>query len=198
MDGRAGRLTPAIYPANANTPVPGFQPETDLERRLARDSVLLEGWAWGTPRRGHPEGSVGAHVADLLRTIDRWDVPPARRAELRFLALVHDSLKFQVDDARPKSGPNHHAARARAVAERFTDDERLLSTIQEHDRPYEIWRKLRRRGELDETAFEEMLARIPDLALFVCFVELDGSTEGKNPEPVEWFRDELRRRGKID
>ena len=52
-----------------STPIPGFTPETDLERRLARDPVLQEGWAWGEPRRGHPEGSVGAHVADLLPTV---------------------------------------------------------------------------------------------------------------------------------
>jgi hypothetical protein len=180
------------------TPIPGFEPETELERRLARDPVLREGWGWGRPRRGHPEGSVGAHVADLLRTIDTWDIPASRRAELRFLALVHDSLKFQVDDSRPKSGANHHAARARVVAESFTDDERLLATIEEHDRPYAIWRKLRRRGELDEEALDAMLTRIPDLSLFLTFVELDGSTSGKNPEPLDWFKDELRRRGKLD
>jgi hypothetical protein len=181
-----------------DTPIPGFTPETELERRLAGDPVLREGWAWGKPRSGHPEGSVGAHVADLLRTIDSWDPPPQRRAELRFLALVHDSLKFQVDDSRPKSGANHHAARARALAENFTDDERLLATIEEHDHPYAFWRKLRRRGEVDEEAFQAMLTRIPDLPLFLTFVELDGSTSGKNPEPLEWFKDELRRRGKID
>lgn len=114
--------------------------------------------------------------------------------ELRFLALVHDSLKFQVDRTRPKRGENHHAARARAFAEGLTDDERLLATIEEHDRPYQIWRGLRRRGRLDEAALERMLERVPDLPLFVRFVELDGSTRGKNPEPFEWFRSELRRR----
>jgi hypothetical protein len=41
-----------------------------------------------------------------------------------------------------------------------------------------------------------MLRRIVDLPLFVRFVELDSSTEGKNPEPLEWFKDELRRRGR--
>jgi hypothetical protein len=41
-----------------------------------------------------------------------------------------------------------------------------------------------------------MLGRIPDVDLFVRFVELDGSTEGKRPEPVEWLKDELRRRGR--
>lgn len=173
-------------------------PETELERRLAREPVLLEGWAWGTPRRGHPEGSVGAHVADLLRTIDEWDELGPRRAELRFLALVHDSLKFQVSKGRPNSGANHHAARARAFAESVTDDERLLAAIEEHDRPYSLWRKFRRRGQRDEAAFDTMLERIPDLPLFVRFVELDGSTEGKNAEPLEWFRDELGRRDRTE
>jgi hypothetical protein len=74
----------------------------------------------------------------------------------------------------------------------------LLATIEEHDRPYQLWRKLRRGGQLDEEAFEAMLAGITDLPLFLCFVELDGSTEGKNPEPVEWFKDELRRRGRLE
>lgn len=179
-------------------PIPGFVPETDLERRLAREPVLLKGWAWGSPRRGHPEGSVGAHVADLLRTIDEWGEVEPRRGELRFLSLVHDSLKFEVDGARPNSGPNHHAARARAFAESLVDDPRLLVTLAEHDRPYQLWRKLRRRGEPDEGAFDTMLARIPDLPLFIRFVELDGSTEGKSPEPLEWFRGALRRRGRID
>ena len=42
---------------------------------------------------------------------------------------------------------------------------------------------------------DEMLDRIPDVGLFLRFVELDGGTEGKNPEPLRWFRSELGRRG---
>ncbi len=141
---------------------------------------------------------MGAHVADLLRTIDEWNEPDARRTELRFLALVHDSLKFQVDGARPKTGENDHAVRARRLAERYTDDERLLAIIEEHDRPYRMWRRLRRTGHVDDEAFEKMLRRVKDPGLFLRFVELDGSTEGKNPEPVAWFRDELRRRGFLE
>ena len=33
-----------------------------------------------------------------------------------------------------------------------------------------------------------MIDRIPDVGLFLRFVELDGSTEGKNPEPIRWFK----------
>lgn len=179
----------------ATVAVPGFTAETELERALAADPVLQEGLAWGRPRRGHPEGSVGAHVADLLETIERWGESGRRREELRFLALVHDSLKYEVQHWRPKTGENHHAMRARRFAERYTDDERLLATIEHHDRPYNLWRKARRRGRPDERAFDEMVERIPDLDLFVRFVELDGSTEGKHDEPIRWLKTELARRG---
>jgi hypothetical protein len=176
-------------------PVPGFRPENELERALMSDAEVLEGLAWGKPRRGHPEGSVGEHAADLLATVDRWGERGERRAELRFIALVHDAFKFRVHDWRPKTGDNHHAARARRHAERYTHDERVLATIEQHDRPYSLWRKLRRTGRPDESAFDRMVERIPDLDLFVRFVELDGSTEGKHPGPIEWLKHELRRRG---
>lgn len=175
--------------------IQGFEPETDLERRVAEDPVVLRGLAWGKPRTGHPEGPVGRHVADLLATIDEWGEQEPRRGELRFISLVHDALKYKVRDWLPRTGPNHHAARARRLAEAYTDDERLLATIELHDRPYGLWRKMRKSGALDEAGFQAMLGKLPDLALFVRFVELDGSTEGKRGEPIEWFRDELKRRG---
>jgi hypothetical protein len=174
--------------------VPGFKPESELERALIADPELQEGLAWGKPRRGHPEGSVGAHVADLLHTVDRWGEGGERRAELRFLALVHDAMKYRVRDSLPKVGENHHATRARRFAERYTPDERLLGTIEQHDRPYALWRKLHRTGRVDERGLERMLERIPDRDLFVRFVELDGSTDGKNQEPIEWLKTELERR----
>jgi hypothetical protein len=175
--------------------VPGFVPETDLERAVAQDPQLLAGLAWGKPRKGHPEGTVGAHVTDLLATIDRDKHPQDVRTPLRFIALVHDAFKYRVHEWLPKTGANPHAARARRFAEGFTDDERLLATIEFHDGPYAIWRKMKRRGKLDEQRLSHMLERVPDPELLQRFVELDGSTEGKNPEPIRWFRDELGRRG---
>ena len=188
---------PGRSPLDVVELVPGFEPETELERRLADDPALCVGLAWGEPRPGHPEGSVAAHVADLIRTIDDDGETGERRRELRFLALVHDAFKNRVHEWLPKSGANHHAARARHFAARFTDDERLLATIEHHDRPYALWRKMKRKGQLDVDAFERMLDHIPDPELFLRFVELDGSTEGKRPEPVRWFRGELESRGVI-
>jgi hypothetical protein len=170
-------------------------PETELERAILADPVLQEGLAWGKPRSGHPEGTVGAHVADLLDTIDRWGETGRRREDLRFVAIVHDALKFKVQKWRPRTGENHHAMRARRFAERYTDDERLLATIELHDRPYNLWRKVARRGRMDDHAFNKMVDRIPDIDLFLRFVELDGSTEGKTHEPIRWLKSELAQRG---
>jgi hypothetical protein len=178
--------------------IPGFEPETDLERRIMSEPALLEGLAWGEPRAGHPEGAVGTHVSHLLKTLDESGETGERRELLRFMALVHDSFKYQVRERLPRVGENHHAMRARRFAERFTDDERILAAIQFHDRPYALWRKLQRRDKLDERAFCRMIRCIPDLDLFLRFVELDGSTEGKRSEPIEWFREELVQRGLID
>jgi hypothetical protein len=180
--------------APADRLVRGFRPETDLERAVSGAPELLRGLAHGKPRQGHPEGTVGAHVADLLEMIDR-DQTGARRAELRFLSLVHDAMKYRVRDWLPKAGENHHAMRARRFAERYTDDERLLATIELHDRPYALWRRRGPDGRGDQSALDRMLDRIPDIDLFARFVELDGSTDGKRPEPVRWLQDELRRRG---
>ncbi len=185
------------YPSDMEELVSGFEPETDLERAVSEAPELRAGLAWGQPRAGHPEGSVGAHVADLLRAIDERGETGERRRVLRFIALVHDAFKYRVHEWLPKTGTNHHAARARAFAERYIDDEPILAVIELHDRPYSLWRKMRRHGKLDEAGFERMMARIPDPGLFLMFVELDGSTEGKRPEPIEWFRDELRSRGII-
>jgi hypothetical protein len=57
---------------------------------------------------------------------------------------------------------------------------------------------MRRRGRVDEHGLNNMLDRIPDLDLFLRFVELDGSTEGKNHEPIRWLKSELAQRGLLE
>jgi hypothetical protein len=117
--------------------VPGFAPETVLERRVMQAPELLAGLAWGKPRAGHPEGSIAAHVRDLLEAIDAGGSDDERRAQLRFVALVHDGFKYRVHEWLPKAGENHHASRARRFAEEYTVDEAVLATVELHDRP--LW-----------------------------------------------------------
>ena len=177
--------------------IDGFAPENELEARAVADPDLVEGLAWGKPRKSHPEGAIGTHVADLLRVIDGDGETGERRAQLRFVALVHDSFKGDVKHYLPRSGENHHAMRARRFAERYTDDERLLATIELHDRPYAIWKKMRRKRRLDEKALTDVLRRVPDHELFLRFVEIDGSSEAKDPEPVRWLRGQMEQRGLV-
>ncbi len=177
--------------------IPGFAPESELEAAVTADPQLLAGLAWGEPRDAHPEGAVGNHVAQLLETIDADGETGERRALLRFVAIVHDSFKYRVRNWLPRQGRNHHASRARRFAERYTNDERLLATIELHDRPYHLWKRMRRKGELDRGRFEEMLGRVPDHDLFQRFIEVDGASEAKNPEPIRWLREELEQRGLI-
>lgn len=175
--------------------LPGFRPENEFEAAVMRAPELIRGLAWGKPRSGHPEGSVARHVADLLEHLERGGEAGERRTMLRFIALVHDSFKYEVREWKPKTGENHHAMRARRFAERFTEDERMLAVIELHDRPYAIWRRLTRTGAMDEGQFEAMMRRIPDAGQFLTFVELDGATEGKALQPTRWFRRELSARG---
>src|SRR3712207_7486862 len=40
-----------------------------------------------------------------------------------------------------------------------------------HDRPYHLWKRMRKKGVLDAEAFEDMLRRVPDHELFQRFIE---------------------------
>jgi hypothetical protein len=172
----------ASTPTQSMRLVPGFEPETERELALATDPELHTGLAWGRPRPGHPEGSVGHHVADILAAITEVG---SRREDLRFLALVHDAFKHRVDPEAGYSRDNDHAVMARRFAERYTTDERLLTTLELHDEPYWIWRT---RPDAGGVALSALLARLPDVELFMRFVELDASTEGKDPGLLRWLR----------
>lgn len=169
--------------------VPGFVAENDVERALMADPQVRQGLAWGAARWGHPEGHVGLHVADILEEIGHHD--PAR-ADLRFIAIVHDSQKFRVAQHGPRTKENDHAWLARQVAARYVDDPRLLEAIELHDEPYRRWRD--GQGDRDDV-LDDVLARIPDVPLYVDFVELDATTEGKDFSFLFWLRFRLAARG---
>lgn len=174
-------LLASSHPVRMTTSI---TPETELERELLGDPELIDGLAWGVPRSGHPEGRVAHHVAAMIATIAAED---PLRSDLRFLALIHDSFKAEVDAGRPWSPANDHARIARRFAERYTSDQRLLRTLELHDEPYWIWRTV----DAPEYELRRLLARLPDPELFARFVELDATNEGKDLTFLWWFRREL-------
>jgi hypothetical protein len=160
--------------------IPGFEPENDLERRLTTDPSILAGLAWGTPRPGHPEGTVAAHVAEMLQRIPEDD---PQRGELRVITIVHDAAKAFVHPGIGWTPDNDHAVLARRLAAHHTDDERLLNIIELHDDAYWQWRQLGRDASPQPT-----LDRAADPTLLARFIELDASTEGKDLTFLWWFR----------
>ena len=169
-----------------------FQLETDLERCIAADPAWLAGVQWGRPRRGHPEGTVIAHIAAVLANVDRFFADSNLRENLRLAALVHDTFKYQVDRDQPRTGENHHAMRARRFAEEFIDDQALLDVIELHDEAFNAWQLGKRDGSWDKARAraQKLLARLGDTVnLYVAFYQCDNSTEGKSPDCFDWFRD---------
>jgi hypothetical protein len=169
---------------------PEIHPETPLERELLADPRLRAGLRWGTPRAGHPEGSVAHHVAAMLGRIAAGD---PLRDDLRLLAIIHDAFKAEVRPDERWSPENDHATRARRFAERYIGDERLLAALELHDEPYWIWRH----AGAPEHALGPLLERVPDTALFARFVELDAASEGKDLTFLWWFRRELAIAGRL-
>jgi hypothetical protein len=165
--------------------IPDFAPESVLERSLVTEPELLRGWAWGSPRHGHPEGAVGNHVAAMLRAIAPDD---PLRADLRLLTMLHDTFKYRVRAGEPWSPDNDHAELARAFAERHGCPRRIAATLELHDAPYWVWH--RRYG--DPALLAEILARAPDRELLVRFIELDAATCGKDQAFLAWFQAAVR------
>jgi hypothetical protein len=164
--------------------VPGFAARNGLERAVASDPDIRRGWAFPAEGLGHPERLVGTHVAAILRNIRSDD---GLGAQLRLIALVHDSMKWAVRRDLSWSPDNDHAVLARRVAERHTRDPRVLRTIELHDEAYWLFTTKR----ADPHALDGLLARLPDVELYVRFVELDATTEGRAPTFLVWLRNEL-------
>jgi RimJ/RimL family protein N-acetyltransferase len=171
-------------------PADAVRPETALERAICADPAWRTGEAWGEPRSGHPEGTVIAHVADVLANVERVALDPPDRARLRLAAIVHDAFKADVDRSRPKAGENHHAMRARRFAERYLSDADLLDVIELHDDAYLAWRQGVRDGnwpaaERRAGALLERLGGRYDL--YMRFYRADNETDGKTDEHRHWL-----------
>ena len=160
---------------------------------IQRDARYRRNLAWGEPRPGHPEGSIQAHVAELERNLERLR-PRLSEAEwwkLRVLVHVHDTFKGEAAEGVRITDPRSHASLARAFLAEFCGDEELLNAVQFHDEPYALWRRVHAGHPLDQGRFDALLALIRDWSLFLAFLIVDGSTDGKSREPLRWFFGEM-------
>lgn len=171
---------------------PELHGRDELEQTILRDPQVAQGLVYGKPRWGHPEGAVGAHVAELWGIIDAVGdmLTPAETCDLRLLALLHDIGKFA-----PKSPDTpHHGVSGRRIAARYISDPLLLECIELHDDPYRLWKRERRTGEDVWPALTRVFDRVrPRFGAFVLFCTIDGSTGDKDPAPRLWLHQQAHR-----
>lgn len=148
---------------------------------------------WGQPRKGHPEGTVRAHIEELEQNLKDLAVPQGSEEywKLMILIHVHDSFKAEATRKVPITDPRSHASLARSFLARHCQDRDLLAMTQLHDEPYAIWRKARTGRGTDESRMQKLLHAIKDWRLFLKFLLIDGSTAGKDAGPLEWAVSEI-------
>ena len=171
-------------------------PEVDYPavlRAVRGDPRYRRNIQWGEPRHGHPEGPICAHLEDLERNLERLR-PRLSEGEvdkLRVLIHVHDTFKGKAAEGAKITDPHSHASLARVFLAEFCDDAELLNMTQFHDVPYALWRQFRHGHHFNRARFDTLLSTIRDWNLFLAFLIVDGSTEGKSREPLHWFFGEV-------
>lgn len=158
--------------------------------RVMTNLRYLKNIEFGEPRSGHPEGKVKYHIADLEVNLERLKLRLPNEDtywKLKFLIHVHDTLKAEVDQESIRKNSPGHAILAREFAREFTDEIDILNIIQYHDEDFALWKQLQSTGYYDTQRFDMLLNTIQDWDLFLSFMIIDGSTEGKILEKLSWF-----------
>lgn len=165
---------------------------------IVNDTRYQQDLDWGEPRRGHPEGTVRAHVAELERNLEalRPRLSEADYWKLKLLVHTHDTFKAETARGVPIADPRSHASLARDFLAGHCPDPDLLAMVQYHDEPFALWRQQRANGAYDPDRFAALLGSIRDWDLFLAFLLIDGCTWGKTREPLLWFFAEVA--GKTD
>lgn len=161
---------------------------TELLENVLQHPSYQENRAWGKPRPGHPEGSIAAHISELEANLQMLAVPEGSDEEckLKLLIHVHDTFKKDSKKGVAIADPRSHASLARAFLADLGGDSDLLAMIWMHDEPYALYRQEQTRGSANPERVRQLLESIADWELFLKFVVIDGSTQGKCKEPLYW------------
>ncbi len=171
---------------------------SDILAEVLQDARYVAALDWGVPRRGHPEGTIRAHIDELEANLERLQplLTPEEAARVRLLIHVHDTFKPQATPGVAILHPESHASLARTFLAEFGADAQLLAMTQLHDESYALWRQMQYRGACDPARFQRLLDSITDWNVCLAFCIADGCTAGKGREKLEWFFAELA--GKVD
>jgi hypothetical protein len=171
----------------------------EIITQITSDPRYLENVEYGEPRSGHPEGKVKYHIAELEENLEKLASRASRGIseeqywKLKFLIHVHDTFKAESIPDSPILSPNSHASLAKKFASEFIGDDDLLNMIQFHDVNFALWKQFAAMGAYDVQRLENLLETIQDWDLFLMFLIIDGSTQGKDPKKIRWFINEVRK-----
>jgi len=63
----------------------------------------------------------------------------------------------------------------------------MLQMLQYHDEPVALWRQFRSKGRVNRQRLDALLTNIRDWDLFLAFAIIDGCTQGKDRNGLQWF-----------
>lgn len=167
---------------------------TQATAKVIKDPVYLKNIEYGKPRDGHPEGTLKAHIEELLTNVAKLDegVDDWMLQRLVFLVHVHDTFKANALSGSPITHPQSHASLAVAYAKQHTEDRGILNTLQFHDLNWAMWQKAKKMGGMlsigQRREIEELVALLNyDLPLYLLFTLVDGCVPGKEGDKAFWF-----------
>jgi len=166
----------------------------EIVAQIISDPRYQKNIEYGEPRSGHPEGKVKHHIAELEENLEKLaarGISEEQYWKLKFLIHVHDTFKAEAIPDSLILSPNSHASLAKKFASEFSADADLLNMIQFHDVNFALWKQFAATGSYDAQRFRSLLEAIQDWDLFLMFIILDGSTEGKDPKKTAWFINEV-------
>jgi hypothetical protein len=162
------------------------------------DPRYLRNLDWGQARRGHPEGTVRAHIAEIEQNLEvlRAKLADEDYWKQKLLIHTHDSFKGESEPGVPITHPQSHASLACTFLAKYCGDADLLMMVQYHDEPYALYRQFKSKGEYNRDRFDVLLKAIRDWNLFLAFNIIDGCTAGKSREKLYWLFREVE--GKVN
>ena len=164
----------------------------DILSGIRTDPAYETNLDWGKPRSGHPEGSIRKHIAELEDNLEQLksQLSSEKIVKLRVLIHTHDTFKPDATSGVAIVDPRSHASLARQFLSKYVSDSDLLNIVQFHDEPFALWKKHRYGGDYTDR-LGRLLDLIEDWDLFLVFLIVDGCTDGKSTEPLDWFFAEI-------
>lgn len=164
-----------------------------LLERIIVDPRYIRNVEYGEPREGHPEGTVRAHIGELIHNLDFLSTKVSSVEYFKLLCLihVHDSFKAESKRDCPITDPQSHASLAASFLKHLGGDDDLVAMVQWHDENYAMWKQFQSNGACSPKRMARLLSAINDWSLFSAFLIIDGCTAGKTRDKLEWFFDQI-------